>query len=584
MTIPIVRKRAKRPKVKTGCRTCRARHVKCGEERPVCHRCTAAGKTCEGYDAPTKKILQTSARLLPLLPTTSCPDELCLLTPRSLSTSPGPLSSLEGYALDYFRLQGLQELPGSSWLLSWDKLILPFCRIESTLLHAATAVGSLQRALEDQRSDVSPQDNKSVHHDIALQEYSKTISSLRTDIESSSGAACQSKSIETILTSCLLLFCFEVLQGEDVAAAVHLRNGLRILAKHLDCPSAGSHFRAISHQVELTVSPRTRIDVLTQTFVRLDADLTLVNCDDTYLFPVCRRPIPPFLQTLEEAMVHLDALERETHDVARMVDELSEQDLIETQPQFLLLDSDAQSTWTLANARRVSLDSAPWITARIEKAKRSLEKLRSAIDTLPVSVTPAPNRMLLEIHFFLEWYAINTFRDWNEMDCDRFDEGFKSILPVIEQYCALQQGPEPNRSTRRAFTFGTSVTSVVCIIAEKSRNSLLRRRAIELLRTTDLSGAYDGEFMASFMEFLMDMEERWAREMLGLSDDHLFHWSEIPAEARFFDIDCYGLDVLDYQYYKRDVGRLVFLKTKDGKDGELEFGEMLFPVTRRRNV
>ncbi|KAH8889670.1 hypothetical protein GQ53DRAFT_766512 [Thozetella sp. PMI_491] len=81
------RKRASKPKVRTGCITCksgdspctpparranhdvsagyRIRRVKCGEERPACLRCTSTGRVCDGYDrtsAPSRVRSQESQR------------------------------------------------------------------------------------------------------------------------------------------------------------------------------------------------------------------------------------------------------------------------------------------------------------------------------------------------------------------------------------------------------------------------------------------------------------------------------------------------------------------------------------------
>ncbi|KAJ6783813.1 hypothetical protein PWT90_06119 [Aphanocladium album] len=38
-------------KVKTGCRTCRIRKVKCDEEKPFCKKCVSTGRTCDGYES-----------------------------------------------------------------------------------------------------------------------------------------------------------------------------------------------------------------------------------------------------------------------------------------------------------------------------------------------------------------------------------------------------------------------------------------------------------------------------------------------------------------------------------------------------
>jgi len=36
----------KAKRVRTGCRTCRSRHLKCGEEHPICGHCLKSNKDC----------------------------------------------------------------------------------------------------------------------------------------------------------------------------------------------------------------------------------------------------------------------------------------------------------------------------------------------------------------------------------------------------------------------------------------------------------------------------------------------------------------------------------------------------------
>lgn len=43
------RTRTSKPKVRTGCNTCKIRRVKCDEARPICKRCARADIVCDGY-------------------------------------------------------------------------------------------------------------------------------------------------------------------------------------------------------------------------------------------------------------------------------------------------------------------------------------------------------------------------------------------------------------------------------------------------------------------------------------------------------------------------------------------------------
>lgn len=56
------RRKVWHPKVKTGCITCKARRVKCSEERPYCHRCKKTGIKCEGYPQNPKSQPPKAAR------------------------------------------------------------------------------------------------------------------------------------------------------------------------------------------------------------------------------------------------------------------------------------------------------------------------------------------------------------------------------------------------------------------------------------------------------------------------------------------------------------------------------------------
>ncbi|EPE34970.1 Zn2/Cys6 DNA-binding protein [Glarea lozoyensis ATCC 20868] len=54
--VKVRKTRASKPKVKTGCQTCKIRRVKCDETKPACLRCVKFGHQCDGYinKNPTK--------------------------------------------------------------------------------------------------------------------------------------------------------------------------------------------------------------------------------------------------------------------------------------------------------------------------------------------------------------------------------------------------------------------------------------------------------------------------------------------------------------------------------------------------
>ncbi|RFU23729.1 hypothetical protein B7463_g12608, partial [Scytalidium lignicola] len=61
----IRRSRASKPKVRTGCTTCKIRHVKCDETKPACMRCVKFGRQCDGYaQQKTGETASSSSRTL----------------------------------------------------------------------------------------------------------------------------------------------------------------------------------------------------------------------------------------------------------------------------------------------------------------------------------------------------------------------------------------------------------------------------------------------------------------------------------------------------------------------------------------
>lgn len=52
------RLRRQHNKTRSGCITCRRRHVKCDEGKPCCNRCSNARRRCEGYDTPVPWIFE----------------------------------------------------------------------------------------------------------------------------------------------------------------------------------------------------------------------------------------------------------------------------------------------------------------------------------------------------------------------------------------------------------------------------------------------------------------------------------------------------------------------------------------------
>ncbi|KAL8918463.1 MAG: hypothetical protein Q9172_005422 [Xanthocarpia lactea] len=212
--------------VKTGCMTCKVRHVKCDEGKPECHKCKSTGRTCDGY--LSKIAVSPSPRLPPeksknalVKPVRSTLAPL----PISISGWTGTLEELQGF--DYFRAQTSQDL-AYSLNASLQELVLQNSHRHEAIKHGAIALGSLGETIRINSSSVSFNSLPPafVKHEFARSQYYKAIQILQRELKRD-----DKETVEVALISCFLFIVFEFLQGNDQSTITHLRSGLAILRK-----------------------------------------------------------------------------------------------------------------------------------------------------------------------------------------------------------------------------------------------------------------------------------------------------------------------------------------------------------------
>ncbi|KAL8685909.1 MAG: hypothetical protein Q9218_007473 [Villophora microphyllina] len=215
--------------VKTGCVTCKIRHVKCDEGKPECQKCLTTGRRCDGY--PTK-------------PAATIPDRTRDLVRRSVSHDPpldtlrpslwtGTADELRGF--DYFRIQTSADL-GYSLNASLEELVLQTSHQHDAIKHGAIALGWLGMLIRVNSGYSRPWNNHRpalCRYEFARTQYYKAIQTLREELVRNDKDA-----VNATLITCFLFIVFEFLQGNDQAAVAHLRSGLNILRKEVFPPDA----------------------------------------------------------------------------------------------------------------------------------------------------------------------------------------------------------------------------------------------------------------------------------------------------------------------------------------------------------
>ncbi|KAJ3942847.1 uncharacterized protein N0V96_007075 [Colletotrichum fioriniae] len=179
------------PKVKTGCRTCKARKVKCDETKPKCMRCTSSGRQCAGYE-PTLE------------------HGLSWYRPQQLTAH----DQREGRAFQFFSHMVGPVLSGPMDTYFWTHLVVQFSHFEPAVRHAVLAISSLYEDFHDGARVTRQKPG----NDFALSHYSAAIQRIKS-----------AQDEQLVLLVCILFICIEYLQGDVEAALRHCKHGIMIL-------------------------------------------------------------------------------------------------------------------------------------------------------------------------------------------------------------------------------------------------------------------------------------------------------------------------------------------------------------------
>lgn len=208
--------RASLPKVTTGCVSCKKRHVKCDEGKPICHRCQKGNRICI-YQCQQTAIAQIASSQIQV----RC---------SSLQSPPVKLqfsSEAKRRSFDNFQQIPVAALGGGLGWRDWGKIVLQNSENDLALRHAVTALGAMYgEALRNLgvASDSTNQNSLPT----AYQQYHKAIKQLRSQLQHD-----LTRSVEANMLACMLLIVFDFMQGDYRAAGAHLGGGVAMLRSYL---------------------------------------------------------------------------------------------------------------------------------------------------------------------------------------------------------------------------------------------------------------------------------------------------------------------------------------------------------------
>ncbi|KAF7586292.1 hypothetical protein BBP40_009148 [Aspergillus hancockii] len=213
------RQRAGGKRSRTGCRTCRARHIKCDETARACTNCTSTGRSCDGYELYRLPANRNRQRTVTV--------------PRALPPNSRRMTSDELRCFSYFQQYTAPYLEFVESML-WQRLVLQMSQAEPAVFHAIIALSAIHQAYE--AKGMTPNTTVQTHtsrnvpwQQFALEQASQSFAHL-----SRRHAPRDPQLRETTLLCCLLFVLCDLLQGQYEHAFQHLHSGVSILQQPSD--------------------------------------------------------------------------------------------------------------------------------------------------------------------------------------------------------------------------------------------------------------------------------------------------------------------------------------------------------------
>ncbi|KAG9235970.1 hypothetical protein BJ875DRAFT_251636 [Amylocarpus encephaloides] len=281
--------RASKPKVKTGCVTCKQRRVKCDETKPECLRCSNFGRKCGGYpvkeDSPPpkgptlavpRKLLSKAMQISPSpsprpSPSPSPVPQMQIAPPTHRPLFPSGVTcqdEREYRYFNHFRDVTALELSSGFDPRLWNVLVLEACDI-TAIRQLTIATAALSLAASNSASVMENMEHCD-HHQYALQMYGESLRAIREMVTTGHD------SMRIALISALLIFCFESISGDISRAVTHAQSAVEMIVRRISHAPRTFYFPRINALGYRETAPIDE-DLLTA-FMRLDRpSLTLLS-------------------------------------------------------------------------------------------------------------------------------------------------------------------------------------------------------------------------------------------------------------------------------------------------------------------
>ncbi|TVY16679.1 hypothetical protein LARI1_G006301 [Lachnellula arida] len=506
---PGQRKRAYRPKTRSGCQTCKSeipldelkhldrtngwlvRRVKCDEARPACYPCLSTGRTCDGYG-----------------PNTEAPPALVGAVSRSPSMG-FQGTGTERWSFDFFRQNTAPQLSGFLGGDFWERLLLQAALHDPSIRHAILALGSLHARFQQDNGLMMQNQTNGWTDDFASENYSQAIRSLAKPLSRDGQQA-----IDVWLICSILFASLETMQCSYGSAITHIQSGMKILCE----VKYNEETRRHQHDVLGTSeTPYIPIERLEEMFVRLDHQVTqMVSGPKWEIYEAMKeyaqkRQVPAIFSSLSKARESLVS-------------------------QWHVASYSTNSRWDPTNEQ---LPAVPQAGAWQKKSTSILARWSSAYDayldirgdnlTEEKRKGTATLRILRELGSTAMMLTRTKVDD--QMDWDVFCPMFRKIVSLAEDILKLDLKPTEGTPT---YCMEMSLVRPLFEVTCRCRDPNIRRRAISLLRNSRREeGVWHAFPTSRVAQRVLDIEEAGLLDVRCCED--VLGWARISDVEPVFD-------------------------------------------------
>ncbi|ETN43405.1 uncharacterized protein HMPREF1541_02564 [Cyphellophora europaea CBS 101466] len=461
-------------KVRTGCRTCKVRKLKCDETKPACLRCARARFKCEGYSIFVPLCEQRVVRNSEALSKQLRPVDSVIFY-RTLRRMV-ELDEVDHIAYDFCRRSTVHELSARNKF--WTCTVLASAEQEPAILHALLALTAAHKARTEQiQGVVSRVDHD--NHALVTSHYYKAVQLLRRHLLDH-----RKQHAEYVLIGCLILLGCDLLQGRYREALIHLQNGRHILQSSR--PGATT-------SLSIKAQPVSTLDQLALEFASLDIQSVNFGSSKPH-FELVDNPSSPRGLSLLEAF---DGLEDAERFLLILHNSFYQFTSSHTDPGSNAFWSNTKSPEAILEQERLLCELRHWKHIFDKSALRPLKALGPSSGHSEAHSRYSACRLM---HSYLTVVTKTALDIGNEAVFDVLLPQFSTMITICEELV----------STSPKITLDIGIIQPLFVIGCFCRHPDLRRRCLQVLNKCGVEGHWDARLVKLLTLRRMQVEEEEA--------------------------------------------------------------------------